>query len=93
MRLQRVYKYPLLPLGDWISVMMPEGAEPLCVQVQNGDPCMWARVTVGNPPTTHHFRIAGTGQDLGSNVGKHIGSVQLYGGALVFHVFADGAAQ
>ena len=90
---QRVYKYELPPLGDWISMTMPEGAEPLCVQVQGGRPCMWARVVVGRPPVVHHFRIAGTGHDLGSNVGRHIGSFQLEGGALVFHVFADGAAQ
>lgn len=85
----RVYKYPL-PLGDWVSVYMPEGAEPLCVQVQHGQPCLWARATIGAPPIVHHFRIAGTGHDLGSNVGKHVGSFQLEGGALVFHVFAEG---
>ena len=89
---QRVYKYPLPPLGDWISLTMPDGAEPLCVQMQHGQPCMWARVEVGRPPVVHHFRVAGTGHDLGSNVGRHIGSFQLHGGELVFHVFADGVA-
>lgn len=89
MSTQRVYKYPLPPLGYWITMVMPVGAEPLCVQVQHGQPCMWARVDVGAPPTTHHFRIAGTGHDLGSNTGRHIGSFQLQGGALVFHVFAE----
>lgn len=84
----RVYKYPL-PIGDWVTVAMPEGAEPLCVQMQNGAPLMWARITVGNLPAPNHFRIAGTGHDLGSNVGKHIGSFQMHGGALVFHVFAE----
>lgn len=84
----RVYKYPLL-LGDWTSVRMPEGALPLCVQVQDGAPCLWARVDIDKPPVTHHFRIAGTGHDLGSNVGRHIDSFQLHGGALVFHVFAE----
>ena len=88
MTLQRVYKYPL-PVGDWVTVTMPDGAEPLCVQVQHGEPCLWARVAPGNPPVAHHFRIAGTGHDLGSNLGRHIGSFQLAGGALVFHVFAD----
>jgi len=82
----RVYKYPL-PLGDWVCVTMPEGAEPLCVQVQDGEPRLWARVTIGAPPVVHHFR-AGTGHDLGSNVGRHIGTFQLLGG-LVFHVFAE----
>mgnify|MGYP003519694140 FL=1 len=88
MNIRRVYKYPLY-VGDWISVQMPMGAEPMCVQMQNGEPQLWALVDVGNPPTTHHFRIAGTGHDLGSNVGKHIGSFQMHSGALVFHVFAE----
>jgi hypothetical protein len=89
--IRRVHKFPL-PAGDWVSVTMPEGAEPLSVQVQDDVPCLWALVTVGAPPVVHHFRIVGTGQDLGSNVGRHIDTFQMLGGALVFHVFADGAA-
>lgn len=84
----RVYKYQL-DMTDWISVSMPVGAEPLAVQVQHGVPCLWARVNEREPLVGHHFRIAGTGHDLGSNVGKHIGSFQLHGGDLVFHVFAE----
>lgn len=84
----RVHKYEL-PVGDWVSVLMPYGAEPLCVQVQRDTPCMWARVPPNSPQVMHHFRIAGTGHDLGSNVGRHIGSFQLDGGNLVFHVFAE----
>lgn len=87
--IERIYKYPLGRLGDWITLWIPEGAEPLCVQVQNGEPCMWAKVELGRPPVVHHFRIAGTGHDLGSNVGRHIDSFQLDGGSLVFHVFAE----
>jgi hypothetical protein len=87
--LERVYKYPL-PMGDWVAVHMPEGAEPLAVQVQAGEVFMWARVSIGAPPVPHHFRIAGTGHDLG-NVGKHIDTFQMYGGAIVMHVFADAA--
>jgi hypothetical protein len=86
-----VYKYELLA-GDWVSLTMPEGAEPLWVQVQNERPFLWARVSPDNAPILHHFRIAGTGHDLGSNVGRHIGSFMLMGGELVFHVFAECAA-
>lgn len=82
-----VYKYRL-QLDDWVSVTMPKGAEPLCVQMQDGKPCLWARVTVGNPTLIHHFRIAGTGHELGDNVGRHIDSFQTLSG-LVFHVFAE----
>jgi hypothetical protein len=86
--IKRVYKYQLV-MGGWSHVYMPEGAEVLCVQVQNAEPFIWARITVGAPPVMYHFRIAGTGHDLGSNVGRYIGTFQLDGGALVFHVFAE----
>lgn len=88
MSTQRVYKYQLLA-SDWTTVYMPDGAEPLCVQVQGGQPFLWARVTIGSPPVNHHFRIAGTGHDLGNRVGKYIDTFQLDNGNLVFHVFAE----
>lgn len=84
-----VYKYALGGFGDWTTVFMPEGAEVLCVQAQNDEPFIWALITVGAPVTAYHFRVAGTGHDLGSNVGRYIGTFQLNGGALVFHVFAE----
>jgi hypothetical protein len=87
-KISRVYKYPLT-LGDWISVPMPIGAEVLCVQVQHDEPFLWARVLPGNAMVPRHFRIAGTGHDLGSNVGQHVGSFQMAGGDLVFHVFEE----
>jgi hypothetical protein len=86
--ISRVYKFPLT-LGDWTSVPMPEGADVLCVQVQHGEPFVWARITVGNPPILRHFRIAGTGHDLGSNVGRYVGTFQMAGGGLVLHVFEE----
>ncbi len=93
----RVYKYPL-PLESfgpfaWMSLEMPQGAVPLCVQVQRGVPCLWARVNPSAPVTVHNLRIAGTGEDLESDVGRHLGTVQLDGGSLVLHVFAYAEAQ
>lgn len=91
MSTERVYKYDL-PIGDWISVRMPEGAQALCVQTQHGAPQLWARVDIERPPVVHHFRMVGTGHDLGTNVGRYVGTVQLHDGALVFHVFEDAAS-
>lgn len=84
-----VYKYRLPPLNDWISMLLPVGAEPLCIQTQGDLSCMWAKVDPGAPNTTYRFRIAGTGHDLDEDVGQYIGSFQMHGGALVFHVFAE----
>lgn len=84
----KVFKYTL-PAGDWVTITMPRGAEFLCVQVQHGRPEIWARVEPDAQPVAHHFRIAGTGHDLGSNVGKYLGTLQMADGQLVFHVFAE----
>lgn len=86
----RVYKYPL-GFGDWVTVKMPAGAEVLSVQCQHGSPYLWARVSIENVPILYHFRMAGTGHELGSNVGRHIDSFQMANGGLVFHVFAEEA--
>lgn len=86
---QRVFKYPLPLLYDWVRIPMPRGAEPLCVQMQDGRPCMWARVDIDEPVVTHHFRVAGTGHDLDDEVGRYIGTIQMHGGDLVLHVFAQ----
>jgi hypothetical protein len=61
----------------------------LCVQVQHGVPRIWARVSPDAPMQTRHFRVAGTGHNLGSNVGRYIGTVQLEWGSLVLHVFEE----
>lgn len=86
---ESVHKYPLPTDGDWNAIRMPLGAVPLCVQMQHGEPFMWARVRIDAPSIIHHFRVAGTGHDLGSNVGRHIGTIQLHGGAIVLHVFEE----
>ena len=90
MNLERVYKYELLFGDDWASITMPAGAVPLCVQSQRGRACLWARVMVGESPVVHYFRVARTGEDLGDNIGRYIGSLHLDDGALVLHIFADG---
>lgn len=66
---------------------MPIGAEILSVQVQRGNPHMWALVDPEAPCEVRTFRILGTGYiELGAP-GQHLGSFQLNDGALVFHVF------
>ena len=86
--MKRVYKYPL-DIQDEATVMMPIGARVLSVQVQNGRPCLWAAV---DPTETEIekrlFRIAGTGHPIHDDVvDGFIGTIQLYDGKLVFHVF------
>ena len=80
-----IWKFPI-PLEDEFELEMPLGAAILCVQVQGEEPCIWARV---DPKAKKHrrvFRLAGTGREIPKELG-YIGTFQLRGGTLVFHLF------
>ncbi len=84
-----IWKYPLL-LADLQTVQMPAGAKPLCVQVQDSGPCLWALVNEHEETQVDfEVRTVGTGHPLttGEALAKYVGTYQLDGGRLVFHVF------
>jgi hypothetical protein len=85
--MRTIYKYELTPNG--IVADMPRGAEVLTVQVQHGKPCIWAMVDPDAPTHTRHFRVIGTGHRFEADVlrSMYVGTFQLEGGSLVFHVF------
>ena len=89
--MRRIFKYPLKVI-DKQSIMMPKGAQILCVQRQDhGDglegPCIWALVAEGVDPENRTFLTIGTDHPIGKTLGKYIGSYQLRDGAFVGHVF------
>lgn len=86
--MKRVYKYPL-DIQDEVVVMIPKGARVLSVQVQNGRPCLWAAVDPNELTLEERlFRISGTGHPIQDDVvDGFIGTIQMYDGKLVFHVF------
>lgn len=84
--MRTVYKYPLLPIGDNIVLSLPAGATVLSVQVQHGEPCVWALVDTDAPLVKRSFRLAGTGHPLPNAPLAHLGTFQLEGGSLVFHL-------
>jgi hypothetical protein len=83
-----VYKYPIAG-ADEFTLSLPVGAQLLSVQMQNGQPCLWALVDPDTRPVNRKFRLAGTGHPIEqSNVElKYVSTFQANGGALVFHVF------
>ena len=86
--MKTIYKYPVRMLENF-TVEAPHGAEFFAVQVQGDEVQMWARVDTKYPLNTYRFGVFGTGHVL-SGVGPtapHIGTFQLSGGALVFHLF------
>lgn len=85
--MQVIYKYPLT--GPMTALRMPEGAEILCVQMQNDIPCVWALVNTSFDMETRRIMLVGTGHSVpaGCFIETYLGTIQMQGGALIFHVF------
>ena len=85
-----IYKYHL-PINDTVQIAMPLESEILTVQVIQEEAFVWALVNPESLDTVRTFRIVGTGHEFeDSGQCKYIGTFQLRGGALVFHVFEYG---
>lgn len=81
----RVFKY-LVPIGDDVRVTMPAGGKVLHVALQNAQPTIWALVSDDALDEQRTFHWRGTGHDC-DGLGSHLGTVLMYDGALVFHLF------
>lgn len=91
-----IWKFPI-QINDNVTISMPQGAEILTVQTQqigkfNPDktPCLWALVNPNNATEERSFEVFGTGHPMHCDMGvdrKYIGTFQIRGGELVFHVF------
>lgn len=83
--MKKVYKYNV-PEKDLFSIIMPEH-EVLSVQVQHNNIFMWVVVDTETKEKIYHFRLCGTGHELRITKYDYIGTVQLYEGDLVLHLF------
>ncbi len=84
-----IYKYQL-GVVDSQTVSMPTNAQILTVQVQNGIPCIWAAVDPDAQTQIRTFHTYGTGHAVNTSVELfYIGTYQLHGGGLVFHVWEE----
>ena len=83
-----VWKYAIpQPLMDRFTVVMPEGAKVLCIQLQYGRPCLWALVDAAAKVEERRFYIVVTGHDAdGVENMTYIGTFQT-AEDLVLHVF------
>lgn len=86
-----IWKFPLA-VTDHQFVEMPAASRILCVQAQRGVPCLWAVVYVSQPLVRRSVFTYGTGRpfDMRHPWPEYVGSYQLNGGDLVFHVFDNG---
>lgn len=87
--MKTVWKYAL-EVADEQVIEMPANAHILTVQTQQGTPCIWALVDPTRPYEPRKLLIAGTGherKDLDDVGVSYIGTFQVMGGGLIFHVF------
>lgn len=83
-----IWKYPV-HLTDQFGAHIPEGAEVLSVQVQHGEPQMWVLVEPDAPQRYRNFRVVGTGHPFDPAGWDFVGTFQISGGDLVFHLFEE----
>ena len=85
---QAIWKFPLATTDRQV-VNLPVGAKVLTVQAQFDKPCLWALVDVdaGAKTSGRAFLAYGTGHEHEGVDGDYVGTYQLHGGRLVFHVF------
>lgn len=84
--MRTIWKYDL-QVKDNQFVNMPRGARVLSVQAQNDFPCIWAEVDSEQPKEPRMFVMYGTGHPMVGQSSLYVGTFQLRGGQLVFHVY------
>ena len=83
---RKVYKYPVV-MENRFTLALPEKAEVLSVGVQFGQPQVWVFLDPNAPKVVRTFMVASTGYPVEEPNVKFIGTFQLEGGALIFHLF------
>lgn len=80
-----IWKYSLAP-GRTVHDM-PADAKVLTVQMQGDEVCLWALVEPHLPMRRRFFDVYGTGHGMPADPGDYVATIQMEGGALVWHVF------
>ena len=66
---------------------MPANAMILSVQTQRGQPCVLALVDPDAPRAPRRLHVYGTGHRVRPDCGRFVGTFQMAGGNLIFHLF------
>ena len=83
-----IHKFTLQTV-DRQLIAMPAGAETLDVEIQNGEPQLYALVDIENEMVNRPIITHGTGHPVPETTGDYIDTYQLEDGALIFHVFEE----
>lgn len=85
--MKTIWKFPI-EITDEQTVSAPCNWRPLSAQVQHGEACIWAMVDDQEPKVSQTVYVNGTGHPIKHN-GTFLGTIQIAGGQLVFHVFVE----
>ena len=89
---RRIYRYQM-NVTDVVNLDLPKGADVLSVgppRDRNDGPLdLWAAVDPQAEIESRTFRIIGTGNPMPDFHGLFIGTVPMFGGTLIFHVFEE----
>jgi len=87
-KVRTIWKFTLR-VADFQTVSMPPDSRVLTAQVQREEISIWALVDPNNAQRIDYpIWVHGTGHPVTEAAqGRYVASVQLAGGALVFHVF------
>mgnify|MGYP001576669000 CR=1 FL=1 len=84
--MRTIWKFEI-PVEDHFEVQIPMASQVLTVDVQHGQPCIWALVNPDAERIAYKFVLRGTGHPIEEDLGPYIGTFQLAGGGLIFHLF------
>lgn len=85
--MKTIWKYKL-NVNDYNAVIIPKGAIPLSVQVQDEVVCLWCLINPDEKENEERlFRMVGTGHLIEDKKLNYIGTFQLYNGGFVGHLF------
>lgn len=79
----------VIVVDDEQKVTLPIRAQPLCVLLQRGDPCIWWKVDPESETRTYRIFVYVTGHKYKKIQGEYIGTIQDQGRKLVWHVFYE----
>jgi len=86
--MKKIYKYPI-PIEDKITLTLPVNSDILTVQIQKGEPVVYALVgTVLKMERDRKLELYSTGMEVPENR-IYIGTFQMLNGALVYHLFEN----
>ena len=86
----QVWKFPV-KIEDEIEIEMPRHARIIAFQAQRDEPCLWVLVDPTEEREKRQFRLVGTGHPIsGRRPLIHVGTCQMLGGSLVWHLFEYG---